>query len=915
MQMNPLVVSAAVAAFAAVAVAGEARLNLQEATLDVREASLTFRVQSFAKGWVGALAKGTVRVGQTCDGDVPFVLPVGKGDGAPAFEGRGTFSRQEGGRVAAAWTITAKTALEVEQAYVGAALPMSEYAGGAFVVDGAEEPLPQKGEKYDFGWRDHARRLVLRDRKGVERLCVDFAQPTRLRFQDDSRFGGDTFSLRMLFPGKSFAPGASAKLALTLSASGPLELKRPSPVTLRASDEWLPFTVEPEIVPGSALDFSRFRGTDAPAGNHGRVVARNGHFEFEGQPGRAQRFYGVNLCFSANYVDAETADRLAAHLARVGYNAVRIHHHDGGLAKDGHGTELDPVKAKMLDGLVAACVKHGLYMTTDLFVSRRIPWRDIGVDRPGAAEMGEFKELVQVHEGAYSNYIAFARNFLGHVNCITGRRNADEPALAWLSLVNEGNLGNCDMKYMAKHPEFAAKYAKWLAAKKASAPETWAQATGALPKSLYNHNDPDAAAYEAFLADLEAEFAAKVTKFLRVEMKSRQLVTNVNNWHYPATLQRPRAKCYDYVDDHFYVDHPRFLEQSWRLPSECPNVNPLKNESLGVQGLALRRVFGRPFTITEYNYSGPGRYRGVGGIVCGAMASLQGWDGLWRFAWSHDDQGVMHPERAKLQYFNMTGDPLGLASERASICLFLRRDLPELAASYAAALPERELAVPRPGYPDMRAKWLWAGWYAKLGNVVADRAPAGMKSAGPYPALFSKPSDEVRRDLALGAGGPKMGGGAISVDGETGSFVIDTPRTCGGFTERGAFTAGALRCDVGDVPATVWVSALDGRDIVASRRLLLTHLTDVQNSGIRYAADDLKVLLDWGGLPHLMRNGRATCSIALRAGAKAKVWALRTDGTRRAEVPVKFSGGRLEFVADVGADRTAASYIYEIAAE
>ena len=33
-------------------------------------------------------------------------------------------------------------------------------------------------------------------------------------------------------------------------------------------------------------------------------------------------------------------------------------------------------------------------------------------------------------------------------------------------------------------------------------------------------------------------------------------------------------------------------------------------------------VDGKPFTITEWNFSGPGRYRGVGGILTGATAAL-----------------------------------------------------------------------------------------------------------------------------------------------------------------------------------------------------------------------------------------------------------------------------------------------------
>ena len=68
---------------------------------------------------------------------------------------------------------------------------------------------------------------------------------------------------------------------------------------------------------------------DAPAGKHGRVVVRDGHFEFEKLPGVKQRFYGVNLVFGACYMSEAETEELADRIARMGYNTVRIHHHAG----------------------------------------------------------------------------------------------------------------------------------------------------------------------------------------------------------------------------------------------------------------------------------------------------------------------------------------------------------------------------------------------------------------------------------------------------------------------------------------------------------------------------------------------------------------------------------------------------------
>ena len=123
--------------------------------------------------------------------------------------------------------------------------------------------------------------------------------------------------------------------------------------------------------------------------------------------------------------------------------------------------------------------------------------------------------------------------------------------------------------------------------------------------------------------------------------------------------------------------------------------------------------------------------------------------------------------------------------------------------------------------------------------------------------------------------------------------------------------AGCIAADCGGVPATIWASSLDGKPIAESSRILLTHLTDVQNSGTTFEDDTMRVLLAWGGLPHLMRNGKAHVALSLLPG-EFSVFALDGDGSRRRDVSSVAGDGRLAFVADIGADPASATYMYEI---
>ena len=581
------------------------------------------------------------------------------------------------------------------QSVVCARFPLVRYAGGKVVLDGrVEKLLPIAYEKGKIAvFRETVRDIALFDKDGRRMLAFRFPKPMSCYLQDNREWKGDEsryFTLRIPFEGKGMRThlvrGDAFAMDFNLQTPGPVAYSD-SAYVVEAGDDWVPLKAMNDPVPGSALDFSSVVPHDAPAGKYGWLVVRNGHFEFERLPGVKQRFYGVNFVGESNYPPEKDADRYVANLARIGYNSVRFHHHDGGLA-DSRG-ELKPERMAKFDAMVAACIRHGVYMTTDLYVSRQVAYRDMGIDKPGFASMREFKTLVETHEGAFSNFLNYARNFLSHVNPHTGRRYADEPAMPLYSLVNEGN-----------------------------------------------------SAKELTLAN-ERDFARRMTKWVREDMKSRILLTNMNNYAYPEEFDEVRANEYDYADEHFYVDHPHFLEDSWKLPSELMNVNPLTRDRHGLLwALGNRRRMGKamPFVITEYNFSGPGAYRSLGGIETGAIAAREGLDGLWRFAWSHGIKGVYGPKA--MTYFDMSGDPLSLAGERASLCLFLRGDL-------------------RPGDPDALVidsatgalrlvTDRTCGGFAESGTIVAGCLEARVRDAPTTvwaSALDEKPLSASRRIL------------------------------------------------------------------------------------------------------------------------------------------------------------------------
>ena len=79
-----------------------------------------------------------------------------------------------------------------------------------------------------------------------------------------------------------------------------------------------------------ALDYSHL--LDAPAGKHGFVKVKNGHFYFE--DGLRARFFGFNIATRSNTPDHATAEKLAAHFASMGVNVIRLHAVDAPIGKD-----------------------------------------------------------------------------------------------------------------------------------------------------------------------------------------------------------------------------------------------------------------------------------------------------------------------------------------------------------------------------------------------------------------------------------------------------------------------------------------------------------------------------------------------------------------------------------------------------
>ena len=653
--------------------------------------------------------------------------------------------------------------------------------------------------------------------------------------------------------------------------------------------EWIPVENLKNIEKGSALDFSQMPYFDAPAGKHGRVVIRNGHFEFERMPGVAQRFYGVNVCQGACFPDHDLADEFAERVARLGFNSVRLHHHDSGCSAEGDGRiRLNAENMDKFDYLVSALVKRGIYLETDLFVSRGpLKWRDLGIDRDGDAEKYSRRALMTFYKPAYSNWCAFARSFLTHRNPYTGRTYAEEPAWVGIGLVNEGRFVYPFNELPELEP-FQKAWRKWIAERRAKDPTCYPELganTDCYPEVQWK-DQQDMTIPQAccdFTADLDRDFVKAAGKFIREELGCRAPISNNNNSAPYAAMLKVRAEEYDFCDTHNYSGG----EGSLDLPTNVGADNPLRPVESAFVTAAWKRIQGKPFAMTEMNFTQPSPFRAGGIFMVGALAARQEWDAIWHFAYAHSVEKLKEGGTGGGRY-DLAVDALNLAASRLPLLLFLRGDLKPAADACALVLDDAAIHPPSGygQYPNL-AWGAQAIWNTRCGSTIPGRIPEGAKA---YPLMDVydriKPPFEASADSQ------------VSFDGNRGALSVDTPLTDGGFAPSGKIAAGSLGVDLGECHGTAFVSSLDGLPVEKSKRMLFSLLGDVQRNGVEYADEARRVMTKRGDAAmQIVRVQTARVRLKIRDDGNFRIYPLDMSGRRVGEIPCKIDDGVLSFSA------------------
>lgn len=242
--------------------------------------------------------------------------------------------------------------------------------------------------------------------------------------------------------------------------------------SVQSEDARFPFVIPGDDAEKTATDFSWLNAK--PAGADGFVTIRDGHF-YEGK--ERLRIWGVNTCFSASFPPHEDAEKVAAHLAKLGVNAVRVHHHDSapaprGLLAPARGGQraFDPAMLDRQDYFLDQLARRGIYANLNLHVGRTFtaaegfPADDLG------QEFHYDKFILYFDPRMRVLFKEFCREYLGHVNPYRRLSRADDPSVALVEITNENSFSTKGPAAARRLPkpyrdEFARQWNEWLKAK------------------------------------------------------------------------------------------------------------------------------------------------------------------------------------------------------------------------------------------------------------------------------------------------------------------------------------------------------------------------------------------------------------------------------------------------------------------
>ncbi|HEY0007762.1 MAG TPA: cellulase family glycosylhydrolase [Tepidisphaeraceae bacterium] len=619
---------------------------------------------------------------------------------------------------------------------------------------------------------------------------------------------GKTNEIRAMFiPGTLAAGTESIRMTIEL----PPGTKRTDSSAKRYGEPddktWLAGTVDWAASP---VDLSYLN--DAPAGKRGFVKADGDRFVYG--DGTEARFWGCNIQAYALFDATDEAIELQAkRIAMLGFNLVRIHHHDSAewspsvFSKSEKSTQvLDEKNLDRIDYWIKCLKDNGIYVWLDLHTGR--PFRE-GDNITGFDEFNEGKTGRQAKGFNYINpdvtqrMKEFAAAYLTRTNRYTKLRYVDEPAVMGVLLTNENDIthhfGNNWLPNKDKplHQQmYEVRRNKIVKERDLNASEAWKNWLAGPSKVVLN--------------EVEYQWNRDFIEHLR-GLGLKVPIATTNTWGSNPLFSLPALTAGDMIDVHSYGQ------------AESLSSNP-KYSPMSSHWLAAAQVKGMPLTITEWNTEFPQRDRFTQPLFIAATAAFQGWDAPMIYGYQQS------PMRAptKLESWSISNDPSHLALMPAAALIFRQ----------GYVKPAEKTVVFSPPGNDLLLKEITPVTSPALRTLSErHRLVIGLPKTPLLPWLkgVDRADEHDVMKIAPGADGEVITSdtGELARNHEKGLYTINTPtaQAAMGWMEGEAVKLADVEFKIDTPKASVSVVSLDGQPIATSKKMLLSFVARSQMVG------------------------------------------------------------------------------------
>lgn len=347
----------------------------------------------------------------------------------------------------------------------------------------------------------------------------------------------------------------------------------------------------------------------------------------------------------------------------------------------------------------------------------------------------------------------------------------------------------------------------------------------------------------------------------------------------------------DCIDTHAYWQHPVFPGRPWDAENWLvQNLSMVSARGGVLPELALRRVLGKPFCVTEYGNPAPNTYGSEGHILRAAYASLQDWDYISASRYSHSNTW---DDRCVLNFFDINQHPTKMATLIPAAAIFLRGDVKAALQLVVARLgKEQEVDVLRHGHAWEMVHAGDAGvpreasLIHRVALATGDRPAPAFALTPDQAAVTGDRFDSDTGELAWDV--REKARGVVTVNAEESKAVI-------GFGGGKRFDLAGVVIEPGPTRQAGWsaitVTAMEGDFGKPPCRMLVTATGSAENTKMGWKnAEKSTVGKDWGQAPTLVEGIPARITLPFSARS-VEVWALNECGQRKGMLAVAAGAG------------------------